>query len=189
MHDPFRALMRLAFAGLTVASLSAIPAQAETTVDDIVQQFQAACDAEQAYFRGVDDDLEEPMQGTLTLAEDAIYQIQLTPDGATGTVIYHEFHCSNVGYAWCGSGGCGFHIIVDGYAYSRLTGFRPISVTTDDNTFVLIPIHGSGCVTSEGMGGAGVNECYVVATWDARAETFRSAGGEIRSITFDPMAP
>lgn len=99
MHDPFRALIRLAFAGLTVASLSAIPAQADTTVDDIVQQFQAACDAEQAYFRGVDDDLEEQLQGTLTLAEDAIYQIQLTPDGATGTVIYNEFHCS-VSVSW-----------------------------------------------------------------------------------------
>lgn len=68
MHDPFRAFMRLAYAGLTVVSLSAVPAQAETTVDDIVQQFQAAHDAEQAYFRGVDDDLEEPLQGTLTLS-------------------------------------------------------------------------------------------------------------------------
>ena len=179
MHDPFRALIRLAFAGLTVASLSAVPAQADTTVDDIVKQFQAACDAEQAYFRGVDDDLEEPLQGTLTLADDAIYQIQLTPDGVTGTVIYNEFHCSNVGYAWCGSGGCGFHIIVDGVAYQRMTGFRPISVSVGTNTFVLIPIHGSGCVTSEGTGGAGVDDCYVAATWDPSARTFRSKDGEI----------
>jgi predicted dehydrogenase len=58
-------------------------------------------------------------------------------------------------------------------------GKRPISVTADGLTFVLIPTHGSGCVTSEGTGGAGVNTCYVVATWDPIAETFRSKGGEI----------
>lgn len=179
MHSSFRAFMRLAFAGLLTAAISGKAAQAETTVDDIVQQFQAACDAEQASFRGVDDDLEEPMQGNLTLAQDAIYQIQLTSDGATGTVIYNEFHCSNIGYAWCGSGGCGFHFIVDGVAYQRMTGLRPISVTAGTNTFVLIPIHGSGCVTSEGMDGAGVDDCYVVATWDPSARTFRSKDGEI----------
>lgn len=188
MHDLFHFTLRLACAGLLAVCSSGVAAQAVTTVEDIVQQFQAACDAEQASFRGIDDDL-EPLQGTLTLAEDAIYEIILTPDGLIGTVVYNEFHCSNIGYAWCGSGGCGFHLIVDGVAYQRMTGFRPISVTAGANTFVLIPIHGSGCVTSEGIGGAGVDDCHVVAIWDPRADTFRSAGGQIRSSPIDPMIP
>jgi hypothetical protein len=38
------------------------------------------------------------------------------------------------------------------------------------------------------MGGAGVNDCCVVATWDARAETLRSKGGEIRFNAIDSIA-
>jgi hypothetical protein len=72
------------------------------------------CRSQQAYFRDADDDLDAPLQGQLTLAEDAVYEIELTPDGMTGTVVYNEFHWTNMGYAWCGTGGCGFHIIVDG---------------------------------------------------------------------------
>jgi hypothetical protein len=184
MLSAFHTRWLSALSGLVITCFGATSALADTAVDDIMQQFQAECDAEQAYFLGADDDLDASVQGQLTLAEDAIYEIELTPDGMTGTVVYNEFHCTNIGYAWCGSGGCGFHIIVNGVAYQRRTGFRPISVTADDNTFVLIPIHGSGCITSAGMGGAGVNTCYVVATWDPIAQTFRSKGGE---ITFDPL--
>ena len=41
---------------------------AEPMVDFIVQQFQEQCDAEQADFRGIDDDLDAPLQGVLTLS-------------------------------------------------------------------------------------------------------------------------
>jgi hypothetical protein len=179
MRDTFHTLWLSVLAGLVITYFGATSALADASIDDIVQQFQAECDSEQASFRGVDDDLDTPLQGQLTLAEDAIYEIELTPDGMTGTVVYNEFHCTNVGYAWCGSGGCGFHIVVDGVTYERRTGFRPFSATTDGQTFILIPTHGSGCITSEGTGGAGVNTCYVVATWDPSARTFRSKDGEI----------
>jgi hypothetical protein len=179
MRDTFHTLRHVILAGLVITCFGANSALADQVIDDIVQQFQAQCDAEQAYFLDADDDVVEPLQGHLTLAEDAIYEIELTPDGMTGTVVYNEFHCTNIGYAWCGSGGCGFHIIVDGVAYQRRTGFRPFSATTDGQTFILIPTHGSGCITSEGTGGAGVNTCYVVATWDPSARTFRSKDGEI----------
>jgi hypothetical protein len=115
----------------------------------------------------------------LRLSEDAIYDIALTPNGVTGTVLYNEFHCTNIGYGWCGSGGCGFHLVVDGIVFSRRPGFRPFSVTAGDDTFVLIPIHGGGCVTSDGTTGGGFDPCYVAATWDADAKTFRSKDGEI----------
>lgn len=162
------------------------PARANPIVDFIIEQFQERCDAAQPNFRGIDDDLDVPLQGLLSLSEDAIYDIALTPDGVVGTVLYNEFHCTNIGYAWCGSGGCGFHLIVGGVAFFRRGGFRPFSVTQGDDTFILIPIHGSGCVTSDGLDGAGADPCYVVATWDADAGTFRSKGGEIDLSPINP---
>jgi hypothetical protein len=162
------------------------PAQADPMVEFIIDQFQEQCDVGQADFRGIDDDLDAPLQGVLSLSEDAIYDIALTPDGVMGTVLYNEFHCTNMGYAWCGSGGCGFHIIVNGVAFFRQGGFRPQSVTVEDETFILIPIHGSGCVTSVGSSGAGADPCFVVATWDERAQTFRSKGGEIDLSPINP---
>lgn len=178
---------RSAFCGsLFGVCILAGTAEADPMVDFIIEQFQEQCDAEQANFRGIDDDLDAPLQGVLSLSEDAIYDIALTPDGFTGTVLYNEFHCTNIGYGWCGSGGCGFHLIVDGIAFFRRSGFRPSSVTQGDDTFVLIPIHGSGCVTSDGNSGAGADPCYVVATWDADAATFRSKGGEIDLSPLNP---
>jgi hypothetical protein len=161
-------------------------AQADPMLDSIIAKFQEQCDVEQANYRRIDDDLDAPLRGTLRLSDDAIYDIALTPDGVTGTVLYNEFHCTNIGYGWCGTGGCGFHIIVDGIAFFRQGGFRPSSVTHQDETFVLIPIHGSGCVTSDGSRGAGVDPCYVVATWDVEAQTFRSKDGE---INLSPISP
>ena len=162
------------------------PAQADPMVDFIIDQFQEQCDAGQADFRGIDDDLDAPLTGTLTLSADSIYDLQLTADGVMGKVVYNNFRCTNMGYAWCGSGGCGFHIIVDGVAFYRQGGFRPQSVTAGDETFILIPIHGGGCVTSVGSSGAGADPCFVVATWDERAQTFRSKGGEIDLSPINP---
>ena len=71
--------------------------QADPMIDYIIEQFQGQCDAEQANFRGIDDDLDAPLQGVLSLSEDSIYDIALTPDGVTGTVLYNEFHCTNIG--------------------------------------------------------------------------------------------
>ena len=73
------------------------PVQADPMVDFIIEQFQEQCDAEQANFRGIDDDLDAPLRGVLSLSEDAIYDIALTPSGVTGTVLYNEFHCTNIG--------------------------------------------------------------------------------------------
>ena len=177
---------RTAFCGLLfVVSILASAAEADPMVDFIIEQFQRQCDAEQANFRGIDADLAAPLQGVLSLSEDAIYDIALTPDGVTGTVLYNEFHCTNIGY-WCGSGGCGFHIIVDGVVFFRRSGFRPTSVTQGDDTFVLIPIHGSGCINTDGNNRAGADPCYVVATWDSDAATYRSKGGEIDLSPLNP---
>ncbi len=174
------------FTCVFAACMDTGPAQADSMIDFIIQNFQNRCDAIQAQYRGVDDDLDAPLRGTLTLPDDAVYDLQLTPDGKTGTVLYNDFSCTNIGRGWCGTGGCGFHIIVDGVAFDRMGGFRPFSVTADGTTFIMMPIHGGGCETSEGVTGAGVNSCYVVATWDEDAQTFRSKGGEIDLSPFNP---
>lgn len=44
------------------------PVQADPMVDFISEQFQNQCDAEQASFRAIDDDLAAPLQGVLSLA-------------------------------------------------------------------------------------------------------------------------
>jgi hypothetical protein len=171
---------------LLCAAIMGRPAHADPMVDFIIEQFQKECDAAQANFRGIDDDPDAPLRGVLKLSEDAIYDIALTPDGVTGTVLYNEFHCTNAGHGWCGSGGCGFHIIVGGVAFFRQGGFRPSSLTTEDTTIVLISIDGGGCVTSDGSRGAAVDPCYVVATWDAAAQTFRSNDGELALSPLNP---
>lgn len=186
MHNWARLLARICSASLLCIPIMGRSVSADPMVDFIIEQFQGQCDAAQAEYRGIDDDLDAPLEGILTLADDAIYQLDITTDGVTATVLYNEFHCTNVGYGWCGTGGCGFHIIVDGVVFFRDGGFRPLSVTVEDTAFVVIPIGGGGCVTSEGNIGAGVDTCYVVATWDARAQTFRSAGGEINLSPLNP---
>ena len=90
-------------------------------IDEIVQYYQAQCDEEQAsvLLEIDEEDPDKPKKGVLTLAPDSIYDIQITPSGKQATVLFSQFHCSNVGYTWCGSGGCGFYLIVDGEIYSR----------------------------------------------------------------------
>ena len=43
------------------------PVQADPMVDFIIAQFQEQCDAEQANFREIDDDLDAPLQGVWSL--------------------------------------------------------------------------------------------------------------------------
>lgn len=70
-------------------------------IDEIVQYYQARCDAEQAFdLRDIDaEELDEPEKGVLTLDPENIYDIQITPLGKQATVLFSQFHCSNIGYA------------------------------------------------------------------------------------------
>ena len=169
-----------------IFGMIALSAQADPALDVIVAQYKEQCDALQAPFRGVDDDLDAPLHGELTLADDAIYEVTLTPDGVTGTVLYNEFYCTNIGAGWCGTSGCGFSIIIDGVAYERSSGYRPYSITAGGKTYILMPVHGGACQTSDGVTGAGSDECVLVAVWDPEAQTFRSKDAEITLSPFNP---
>ena len=164
----------------------------EEAVELIIQRYQQGCNSVLEEYRDIDADLDEPVIGELIIDEENIYVIDLTPDGSTkGTVIYNDFGCIGDGFPvhpWCGTGGCGFEIIVDGVIYERSLGGRPFSVTAkkpfryseDDLTVVLTPIHGTGCDDAVGHSGAGYQTCMVSAWWDLEFNTFRSKAGEIR---------
>jgi hypothetical protein len=154
-------------------------------IDEIVQHYQGQCDAEQAFdVHDIDaEELDKPEKGALTLDPDSSYDIQITPTGKQATVLIPEFHCSNIGYGWCGSGGCGFFLIVDGTVYFRQGGFRPKSVTFQyidgQETVVLFATHGSGCKSATGSLGEGVDPCFSYFVWDEIQRTFLSIDGSV----------
>ncbi len=154
-------------------------------IDEIVQHYQAQCDAEQAFdLRDIDaEELDKPEKGVLTLAPDNIYDIQITPSGKHATALVPQFHCSNIGHAWCGSGGCGFYLIVDGTTYFRQGAFSPTSVTFEygigQETVVLFATHGTGCRDAEGKGGVGSDPCYSSAVWSEERQSFFSIDGSV----------
>jgi hypothetical protein len=88
-----------------------------------------------------------------------------------------------VGYPWCGSGGCGFYIIVDGITYVREGGFNPTSVTfeygSEQETVVLFAVHGIGCENKEGRSGAGSDPCYSSVVWSEERQSFYSIDGSV----------
>jgi hypothetical protein len=159
---------------------------ANPVVDEIVQEYEEWCIAnhENKLGRsGVGDEL----SAVFTLKADAIYEIELAPDGTTGTVVSNEFHCEGFGYEWCGSNGCGFHIVVDGVAFERFGGARPFSVTVEDSTFVIIPLHHGSCSFSDGFRDATTSvACYDIATWDAQENTFIGQYNRIKVKQMNP---
>jgi hypothetical protein len=154
-------------------------------IDEIVQYYQAQCDEEQAsVLPEIDeDDTDKHDRGVLTLAPNSIYDIQITPSGTHATVFVPEFHCSNIGHAWCGSGGCGFYLIVDGTTYLRQGAFSPTSVTFEygigQETVVLFATHGTGCRDAGGKGGVGSDPCYSSVVWSEERQSFFSIDGSV----------
>lgn len=143
----------------------------------LLQEFQQECTDMQEL--DIDaEDLSKPPVGKLTLDPSNIYDLQIHTSGTTATVLYPSFHCENYGFPFCGTGGCGFYLIVDGKVFYRPGGFKPHVVTlTNDygsRTVVVFGIHGSGCDTAEGSSGAGADPCYRTATWSDGRQTFFS---------------
>jgi hypothetical protein len=154
-------------------------------IDKIVQHYQAQCDEEQAsVLPDIDaEELDKTEKGVLTLAPDNIYDIQVTPSGKHATVLVPEFHCANVGHAWCGSGGCGFYLVVDSKTYYHEGGFGPTSVTFQygigQQTVILFATHGTGCQNADGKAGVGSDPCYSSVVWSEERQSFFSIEGSV----------
>ena len=153
----------------------------ENKVEEILTTYRSACEAMQADFLpGIDDDLDKPPpKGILTIDDGDIYNVKITNDGKTATVIFASFHCSNFGYSWCGSAGCTSYLIVDENVFEWGNGGKPISLSTGYTTLVVRPVSGFLCKDSVGKEGYGASPCYETAIWDEKAATFWSQSNSL----------
>ena len=159
------------------ASTAVAEASNKAALVKILQGYQQQCSDMQEL--DIDaEDLSKPPVAKLTLDPGNIYELQIHTSGTTATVLYPAFHCENYGFPYCGTGGCGFYLIVDGKVFKRSGGFKPQVVTlTNDygsTNVVVFGIHGGGCDTAEGSSGSGADPCYRTATWSEGRQTFFS---------------
>lgn len=161
------------------------PLKARASINTIIEGYNHSCHAEQSELPNIDEDPIEPSAMLVSLDPINVYDIQVDEAGTVATVLYPEFHCQNVGYGWCGTGGCGFYLVVDDKIFHRAGGFQPQSATTSgpygNRTLVVFGIHGGGCEDADGRGGAGVDPCYGVAVWNQHSQTFLTRDGDIQA--------
>lgn len=161
-------------------ALSVLPASAQTALDRVIADYQQQCVSAQAdILPEIDADLHPPQAIVLKIDDDAIYEIKVTPEGKMATVVFTSFSCTNIGYAWCGSGGCVSYLIVDEHVFEWEGGGRPMSVDTGEGTLIVSPVAGFSCTDSEGREGWGAAPCYRVMVWDEDLRSFWSIQGDV----------
>ena len=160
----------------------------EETLRYIISDYQDQCVKAQEDFRDIDYKKGDPVVAELKLSEDNIYEITIDKDGKTATVLHAQFGCTNVGYSWCGSGGCDSYVIVEGVSYSSWGG-KPVSVQHGDRYVVLIPRGGLACHNSVDIGLSNAAPCYTAAVWDSSQNTFNSASSSQYVLTISEFEP
>jgi hypothetical protein len=170
--------------GVSAVLAATLSIEDQRAIDAITAEFQERCDAAQGDFRDIDADMDTTLSGELTLGESKVYQIPITTEGKLATVLVPEFRCTNIGYAWCGTGGCGFFIIVDGVPYRNWGSHEPRSTTipthTGEQVVILYPQHGSSCETASDRKTSGFDPCFSLLIWNERLSTFVSPDGAIQ---------
>jgi hypothetical protein len=159
-------LLRAAWIASLLCLVNMAVVHAGPALDDLKSRYQQKCEDIAAGAEWADDGLDTEVTG---ITRENVYDLKLTSDGKTGTVIYEAFGCRNlIGAPWCGSGGCSFFIIVDGITFQGFGG-RPFSIAGHDRTFVLIPKRHYACEASDGGPGSA---CFALVVWDERLSTF-----------------
>lgn len=155
----------------------------QAIIETIVQEYRIECN------RALTTDMEE----RLILPDDLTYQIVVDSQGKTATVLYTEFKCGDLGYPWCGTGGCDAYLVVDGKTFVRYVTFPPreLSIPTNlsDQIGILFPLHGTYCETASGGPGSGPQPCYEIAIWDDRRKTFMTRFGTLELVSLDEIRP
>jgi hypothetical protein len=170
-----------ALALATIISLTVGAASAQTALDRVIADYQQECVSAQAdILPEMDADLDPPQAIVLKIDDDAIYEIKVTPEGKLATVVFTSFSCTNIGYAWCGSGGCVSYLIVDEHVFEWEGGGRPMSVDAGERTLIVSPVSGFCCTDSEGREGWGASPCYRMIIWDEELRTFWSERADIK---------
>ena len=152
----------------------------ESTLQYILDDYQAQCVASQKESMEAVPEGEDLSAIRIKFREDSIYEIDITADGKKATVFYANPWCPQIGSGWCGTGGCKSYVIVDGISFEA-SGFKPMSVAVDDNSVVvMVPRAGGACINTNGQTPSNNVSCYSVAVWDDYSQTFNSMGsGEL----------
>ena len=99
--------------------------------------------------------------GVLTVGEGAVRSIDVTGDGQPETFVdQRHFTCSTSASMWCGTGGCGLQVVVDGTAHEVLARAWTV-VAWDDLQVLLLRRHPSACGMAPGL-----PPCVEALVWD-----------------------
>lgn len=154
---------------------------AETPVERIIAVYSAECDALYAENPDLATDPDPEAAKEFTVDPSLIYELPITPEGMTATVVYTGFSCGWFGRTWCGTAGCGSFLIVGEKVFEWHTvSYPPESVGNAVSTLLVAPIKGFSCQDSNGAGGYGVDPCFSAAVWDEADQTFMTTEGTIR---------
>ena len=181
-------MMRYLLTVLLLLPTFASADQNEDTLQHILDDHLAFCVSEQAQFNNVEAQEAEPEPIQLKLSDDSIYQIDITVDGKKATVLHTNFSCNNIGYAWCGTGGCTSYVIVDGVSFKTF-GLKPFAVDAEDEMVVLIPRSGSQCQNAVQDGLSKVSPCFDAAVWDNNLKAFNSRNSSPLVFNFSQYEP
>lgn len=155
-------------------------AQAQTTVDRVIADFEAQCDALYAENPDLDMGAEPSVPKDFEVEPSLIYDLPITPSGQTATIVYAGFSCGWFGRAWCGMAGCGSFLVVGEQVFEWETiSFPPEAVGNSSNTLLIAPIKGFNCKDSNAIGGYGVDPCFKSAVWDEIDQTFMTTDGSV----------
>lgn len=165
---------------LVISGFGAI-AHAETAVERIISAYSAECDALYADNPDLATDPDPEAAKEFTVDPSLIYELPITPEGSTATVVYTGFSCGWFGRTWCGTAGCGSYLVVGEKVFEWNTvSYPPESVGNGSSTLLVAPIKGFSCKDSNGVGGYGVDPCFSAAVWDEADQTFMTTEGTIR---------
>ena len=157
------------------------PAQAfsgttESTLQYILDDYQSQCVASQMESMEPVPEGEDLSAVRITVRDDSIYEIDIATDGKKATVFYADPWCPQIGYGWCGTGGCKSYVIVDGRR-GEAAGVKPMAVAVADNSVgVMGPRAGGACLNTNGETPSNNVSCYSVAGWDDYSQTYNSFG-------------
>ena len=117
------------------------------------------------------------LESDFGIDEGSIYDFEIA-EGQKATVVYKSFTCEGAGHGWCGSGGCGYFIVVGEKIFARQLGYEPsvvqVPVYQGSIPAIVIPLHGPSCEGAAGESMAGADTCFAMATWNEYWETFQS---------------
>ena len=154
---------------------------AETPVERIIAAYSAECDALYAESPDLANDPDPEVAKEFTVDPSLIYELPITPEGLTTTVVYTGFSCGWFGRTWCGTAGCRSYLVIGEKVFEWNTvSYPPESVGNGSSTLLVAPIKGFSCQDSNGVGGYGVDPCFSAAVWDEADQTFMTNEGTIR---------